>query len=227
MYAYLLCTSVLAIWRCVTAGTAFAALGTVPWHERIFAFAPSSLQTRASVSHQPACITVHLTLHELHLPAEHRCTDYWGDCLCRKQRARLCCSDYRWSCRILHLSWTLHCTCPSPPAHMYGHCWIYTPQASCAINLSSSLAATSPCCTLQKGFTQISKAKAENRTCSAQLCLLSGGTSPHPPLQVNTQDVNQCIQIQQRASKGAFKSKQCSEFACLLEVKCMYSLCTM
>lgn len=96
-----------------------------------------------------------------------------------------------------------------------------------SIRLRRLVQSTSPCCTLQKGFTQISKAKAENRTCSAQLCLLSGGTSPHPPLQVNTQDVNQCIQIQQRASKGAFKSKQCSEFACLLEVKCMYSLCTM
>ena len=79
---------------------------------------------RPTVSCQPACITVHLTLHELHLPAEHRCTDCWGECLCRKQRARLCCSDHRWSCRIPHSTCTLHYTCPSPPACVTGQCCI-------------------------------------------------------------------------------------------------------
>lgn len=47
IYAYLLCTSVLAIWRCVAAGTAAPTRNltiVVVCHEALITFTPASLQ---------------------------------------------------------------------------------------------------------------------------------------------------------------------------------------
>lgn len=53
-YAYLLCTSVFAVWRNIRTSrscrTAIATLFAIPRHERLIAFAPSSLHTRPSLA---------------------------------------------------------------------------------------------------------------------------------------------------------------------------------
>ena len=107
-YAYLLCTSVFAVWRIIRASrscrTAIATLFAIPRHERLIAFAPSSLHTMQSLAslYRRAYDSAKHVQRKLHLPAEYKCTDCWGEYLCRKQRAQQCCSDHRSSCRILH-----------------------------------------------------------------------------------------------------------------------------